>query len=266
MALRVPDVSETALDATGAAILAVSGLRKNYAALEVIKGIDLALNAGEVLAIIGPSGSGKSTLIRCLNMMETPSAGIIRYKGRVVEDRFASRAGKIGCGELRRHVGMVFQHFNLFPHKTVMQNICEGPLVVLKEPRDVVEARARDLLAKVGLLEKQDVYPNHLSGGQKQRVAIARALAMQPDVLLLDEVTSALDPELVGEVLEVIRALAHDGMTMAIVTHEMAFAVDVADRVAFIDGGVISEVGTPQSVIRDPKSERLQAFLARFHS
>jgi ABC-type polar amino acid transport system ATPase subunit len=266
MDLRGHDMSDTSLAAADGAILEVSGLHKNYHELKVIKGVDLSLNAGEVLAIIGPSGSGKSTLIRCLNMMEIPSAGVIRYKGRVVESRFASRGANIGCGELRRHVGMVFQHFNLFPHKTVLQNICEGPLVVLKEPREVVEARALDLLAKVGLLEKRDVYPNHLSGGQKQRVAIARALAMQPDVLLLDEVTSALDPELVGEVLEVIRALAHDGMTMAIVTHEMAFAADVADRVAFIDGGAISEVGTPESVIRNPKSQRLQAFLARFHS
>ncbi|MBU1307534.1 MAG: amino acid ABC transporter ATP-binding protein [Alphaproteobacteria bacterium] len=247
-------------------ILTVRGLQKSYNKLRVIKGVDLDLHRGEVLAIIGPSGSGKSTLIRCLNLLEVPTAGEIAYKGRRVENRFQSRGDNIGCGELRRHVGMVFQHFNLFPHKTVMQNICEGPIAVLKEPRAEVEARAMELLGKVGLLDKRDAYPNHLSGGQKQRVAIARALAMRPDVLLLDEVTSALDPELVGEVLQVIRLLAHDGMTMAIVTHEMAFAADVADRVAFIDGGVIAEVGTADTVIRSPASERLRAFLSRFNA
>ncbi|HEV2515391.1 MAG TPA: amino acid ABC transporter ATP-binding protein [Devosia sp.] len=247
-------------------ILQVAGLVKNYGKLQVIRGVDLELLRGEVLAIIGPSGSGKSTLIRCLNLLEVPSNGVISYKGRQVENRFQSRGGSIGCGELRRHVGMVFQHFNLFPHKTVMQNVCEGPIAVLKEPRHEVEARATELLGKVGLLDKRDAYPNHLSGGQKQRVAIARALAMRPDVLLLDEVTSALDPELVGEVLQVIRLLAQDGMTMAIVTHEMAFAADVADRVAFIDDGVIREIGTAESVIRNPRSERLRAFLSRFNS
>ncbi|MDP2780360.1 amino acid ABC transporter ATP-binding protein [Devosia sp.] len=247
-------------------ILTVRGLQKSYNKLQVFKGVDLDLHRGEVLAIIGPSGSGKSTLIRCLNLLEVPTAGEIAYNGRRVENRFQSRGGNIGCGELRRHVGMVFQHFNLFPHKTVMQNICEGPIAVLKEPRAEVEARAMELLGKVGLLDKRDAYPNHLSGGQKQRVAIARALAMRPDVLLLDEVTSALDPELVGEVLQVIRLLAQDGMTMAIVTHEMAFAADVADRVAFIDGGVIAEVGTADNVIRNPASERLRAFLSRFNA
>ena len=247
-------------------ILTVRGLQKSYHKFAVIKGVDLDLHRGEVLAIIGPSGSGKSTLIRCLNLLEVPTAGEMTYEGRRVENRFQSRGGNIGCGELRRHVGMVFQHFNLFPHKTVMQNICEGPIAVLKEPRAEVEARALELLGKVGLLDKRDAYPNHLSGGQKQRVAIARALAMRPDVLLLDEVTSALDPELVGEVLQVIRLLAQDGMTMAIVTHEMAFAADVADRVAFIDGGVIAELGTADSVIRNPVSERLQAFLSRFNA
>ncbi len=253
-------------DAASDVVLKVTGLKKSYGNLSVIKGVDLELRRGEVLAIIGPSGSGKSTLIRCLNMLEIPTEGVIAYNGRRVENRFQSRGGRIGCGELRRHVGMVFQHFNLFPHKTVMQNVCEGPIVVLKEPREEVEARATTLLGKVGLLEKRDAYPNHLSGGQKQRVAIARALAMRPDVLLLDEVTSALDPELVGEVLQVIRLLAQDGMTMAIVTHEMAFAADVADRVAFIDGGVICEIGTADAVIRNPTSERLQAFLSRFNS
>ncbi|MDP1732280.1 MAG: amino acid ABC transporter ATP-binding protein [Devosia sp.] len=267
MDLSAPATREAkAASASADVILDATGLRKSYGKLEVIKGVDLSLKAGEVLAIIGPSGSGKSTLIRCLNMMETPSAGVIRYKGRQVETRFASRKERVGYGELRRHVGMVFQHFNLFPHKTVLQNICEGPLVVLREPRESVEARAMDLLAKVGLVDKRDVYPNHLSGGQKQRVAIARALAMRPDVLLLDEVTSALDPELVGEVLEVIRALVQDGMTMAIVTHEIAFAADIADRVAFIDEGVIAEIGSADSVIHQSGTARLRTFLSRFHS
>lgn len=247
------------------AILTVKGLKKSFGQFDVLKGVDLALKAGEVLSIIGPSGSGKSTLIRCLNMMETPTEGELTYRGRIVDNRFKSRNGKIGYGELRRHVGMVFQHFNLFPHKTVLENVCEGPIVVLNEPKDVVQARAVDLLGKVGLVDKCGAYPNHLSGGQKQRVAIARALAMQPDVLLLDEVTSALDPELVGEVLAVIKSLAQEGMTMAIVTHEMAFAADVSDRVAFIDNGVIAQLGTADEVIRNPQTERLQTFLARFH-
>ena len=247
-------------------ILTIRGLEKSYNKLRVIKGVDLDLYRGEVLAIIGPSGSGKSTLIRCLNLLEIPTAGELAYQGRHVENRFKSRGGNIGCGELRRHVGMVIQHFNWFPHKTVLENICEGPVAVLKEPRGVVEDRAMELLGKVGLLDKRDAYPNHLSGGQKQRVAIARALAMRPDVLLLDEVTSALDPELVGEVLQVIRLLAQDGMTMAIVTHEMSFAADVADRVAFIDGGLIAELGSAESVILNPASDRLKTFLSRFNA
>jgi ABC-type polar amino acid transport system ATPase subunit len=258
---------ETLMPSNPAApILTVRGLQKSYNKLQVIRGIDLDLHRGEVLAIIGPSGSGKSTLIRCLNLLEIPSAGEIAFEGRKVENRFQSRGGNVGCGELRRHVGMVFQHFNLFPHKTVLQNICEGPVTVLKEPREEVEARAMELLGKVGLQDKRNAYPNHLSGGQKQRVAIARALAMRPDVLLLDEVTSALDPELVNEVLQVIRLLAQDGMTMALVTHEMSFAADVADRVAFIDGGLVAELGTAESVIRNPSSDRLKTFLGRFNA
>ncbi|RDL47307.1 Arginine transport ATP-binding protein ArtM [Ensifer sp. M14] len=249
---------------TSAPILEALNLRKNYGALEVLKGLDLSLARGEVVALIGPSGSGKSTFIRCLNMMETPTAGEIRFRQQQVGDRFNDRGEKIGIGKLRRHVGMVFQHFNLFPHKTVLQNVTEGPIVVCKRaPREAREL-AMDLLAQVGLADKHAAYPNHLSGGQKQRVAIARALAMEPEVLLLDEVTSALDPELVGEVLAVIRNLADKGMTMAIVTHEMAFAADVSDRVLFLDQGVIAETGTSDDVILNPQNPRLQAFVSRF--
>ncbi|CAN7557616.1 MULTISPECIES: amino acid ABC transporter ATP-binding protein [Ensifer] len=245
-------------------ILEARGLRKNYGALEVLKGLDLSLARGEVVALIGPSGSGKSTFIRCLNMMETPTAGEIRFRQQQVGDRFNDRGTKIGIGKLRRHVGMVFQHFNLFPHKTVLQNVTEGPIIVCKRPPREARELAMDLLGQVGLADKHAAYPNHLSGGQKQRVAIARALAMEPEVLLLDEVTSALDPELVGEVLAVIRNLADKGMTMAIVTHEMAFAADVSDRVLFLDQGVIAETGTSDEVILNPQNPRLQAFVSRF--
>lgn len=247
-----------------APVIEAIALRKSYGAHEVLKGVDLCLARGEVVALIGPSGSGKSTFIRCLNMMETPTGGTIRFRQKAVSDRFGDRGEAIGIGTLRRHVGMVFQHFNLFPHKTVLQNVTEGPIVVCKRPRREAEEFAMDLLAQVGLAEKHGAYPNHLSGGQKQRVAIARALAMEPEVLLLDEVTSALDPELVGEVLSVIRGLADKGMTMAIVTHEMAFAADVASRVLFLDQGVIAETGSAEDVILNPQNPRLQGFVARF--
>jgi ABC-type polar amino acid transport system ATPase subunit len=197
-------------------------------------------------------------------MMEVPSSGEVFFRGSQVGRSFRDNGAVTGIGTLRRQVGMVFQHFNLFPHKTVLDNITEGPVVVLKTPRAEAEERARELLAQVGLTDKQAAYPNHLSGGQKQRVAIARALAMRPDVLLLDEITSALDPELVGEVLLVIRRLADEGMTMAIVTHEMAFAADVADRVLFLDGGNIAVEGTPEETLRRPENERLRAFISRF--
>ena len=248
-----------------APVLDVVGLRKSFGSLEVLKGIDLRIAEGEVLAVIGPSGSGKSTMIRCLNMLEVPTSGTVAYRGRSICHSFASKRGAVGYGELRRHVGMVFQHFNLFPHKSVLQNIVEGPVVVLGQPFEEARERAFALLDQVGLRDKAAAFPNHLSGGQKQRVAIARALAMQPDALLLDEVTSALDPELVGEVLAVIRDLASHGMTMAIVTHEMAFAADVASRVVFMDGGAIAADGTPQDVLMKPRLDRLQSFLARFH-
>jgi polar amino acid transport system ATP-binding protein len=253
-------------DATrDAPILEAIGIRKSFGPLEVLKGIDLDLARGEVVALIGPSGSGKSTFIRCLNMLEKPTDGVVRFRGRAIGDDFKDRGESYGFGTLRRHVGMVFQHFNLFPHMTALENVIEGPLTVLKMPKAEAEAKGRELLAQVGLSQKCDAYPAHLSGGQKQRVAIARALAMEPEVLLLDEVTSALDPELVGEVLSVIRRLGEAGMTMAIVTHEMAFAADVAHRVLFFDQGVVAEQGTADDIIAHPTSDRLRGFLARFH-
>ncbi len=246
--------------------MSVRGLNKHFGTLHALKDINIDVMPGEVLGIIGPSGSGKSTLIRCLNRMETPSDGIVRFQDREVGNGFKSKGGNVGTGELRRQVGMVFQHFNLFPHLTVLQNVAIGPIKVLKQQRAEAEAFARTQLDQVGLSDKYDAYPSQLSGGQKQRVAIARALAMKPEMILLDEVTSALDPELVGEVLQVIRKLAADGMTMVLVTHEMAFAADVASRVVFMEAGRIAEVGTPEEILRSPKTERLKSFLARFHA
>jgi len=246
-------------------VIAVRGLSKSFGSLEVLKGIDLDLMPGEVLGVIGPSGSGKSTLIRCLNMMETPTSGRFTFRGQQVTARFRGKGARIGAGELRREVGMVFQHFNLFPHLSVLDNITKGPRLVRGQSRAEAEALAMDLLSQVGLADKAKAYPSHLSGGQKQRVAIARALAMQPAVLLLDEVTSALDPELVGEVLAVIRRLAEGGMTMVLVTHEMGFAADVATRVLFMEQGRIAEQGSPEDILRNPRSDRLRGFLSRFH-
>jgi polar amino acid transport system ATP-binding protein len=247
-------------------VIRLRGLRKNFGTFEALKGIDLDLHTGEVLSVIGPSGSGKSTLIRCLNLMEEPSGGEFTFQGRVVSPKFRAKAPMIGAGELRRRVGMVFQHFNLFPHLSVLDNITKGPRTVLSEERGAAEAHAMELLEEVGLADKAQAYPAHLSGGQKQRVAIARALALRPEVMLFDEPTSALDPELVGEVLAVVRRLAEGGMTMVLVTHEMGFAADVASRVLFMESGLIADEGTAHEILRAPRSDRLQGFLARFHA
>lgn len=245
-------------------MITVRNLTKSFKGQEVLKGIDLSIEPGEVVAIIGPSGSGKTTLLRCLNLLEVPSGGRIRV-GEIEID--ASKPLKQQQGlirKLRQHVGFVFQNFNLFPHRTALENVIEGPVVVKKEPRERAIERARRLLAKVGLAGKEDAYPKRLSGGQQQRVAIARALAMEPDVILFDEPTSALDPELVGEVLATIRGLAEEQRTMVIVTHEMSFARDVANRAIFIDKGVIVEQGEARALFSAPKEERTRQFLSKF--
>jgi polar amino acid transport system ATP-binding protein len=232
-------------------------VHKSYGHLEVIRGISLTVRRGEVVCIIGPSGSGKSTLLRCINGLETYQRGDIRVGGcRVEPDRPSIRA-------IRTQVSMVFQRFNLFPHRTALQNVVEGPLYVKCEARHVALARGRALLERVGLAGREDSYPEKLSGGQQQRVAIARALAMRPEAILFDEPTSSLDPELVGDVLGVMRQLADDGLTMLVVTHEMGFAREVADRVLFIDGGVVVEEGPPRALLTDPQQPRTQDFLRR---
>ena len=245
----------------------ISGLRKQFGDLVVLRDINLKVEAGAVIALIGPSGSGKSTLLRCLNLLVLPEGGRIR----IGDDAFAFDGGAKLPGvreqaRFRSNTGMVFQHFNLFPHMTVLQNVMEGPLSVKNMPKAEADALARRLLDKVGLSDKVDVFPNKLSGGQKQRVAIARALAMEPSVMLFDEATSALDPELVGEVLGVMRALAAEGMTMIIVTHEIGFAREVADRLVFMRDGVIVEEGPAREVIDSPKEEATRAFLSHFHN
>ncbi|TYR76205.1 amino acid ABC transporter ATP-binding protein [Rossellomorea vietnamensis] len=235
----------------------IKNLHKTYGKLEVLKGISTTIGKGEVVAIIGPSGSGKSTMLRCLNLLETPSSGEVWIGSEEITNP------KTDIMKVRQNVGMVFQHFNLFPHKTVLQNVMYGPMVVKGEPEAEAEENARRLLKSVGLSEKADDYPNRLSGGQKQRVAIARALAMSPDVMLFDEPTSALDPEMIKEVLDVVKSLAHTGMTMAIVTHEMGFAKEVADRILFLDGGVLMEDVHPEEFFHNPKSERAKEFLEK---
>jgi polar amino acid transport system ATP-binding protein len=238
-------------------MIELTDVHKSFGRTEVLKGITASVEKGEVVCIIGPSGSGKSTILRCINGLESYDRGDIRVKGAKV-DRSAPSIVAI-----RTQVSMVFQRFNLFPHRTALENVVEGPIFVKHEPRATALARGRALLAQVGLADKADSHPQQLSGGQQQRVAIARALAMQPDAILFDEPTSALDPELVGEVLSVMRKLADDGMTMLVVTHEMAFAKDVADRVLFIDGGVIVEQGPSIAVLNQPKHPRTQDFLRR---
>ena len=251
-----------------AQLLKVAGLRKRFGDVEVLRGIDLDVASGDRIAILGASGSGKSTLLRCLNFMELPSAGTVSFSGgtvgRAAADRLDSR--RYDARELtrvRQKVGMVFQQFNLFPHMTALANVMEGLRTVRRMPRDEAQRRANAELARVGLADKASDYPSRLSGGQKQRVAIARALAMDPEILLFDEPTSALDPELVGEVLSVIRSLASEGRTMLLVTHEIGFAYHFASRVLFLAEGVIYEQGTPDQVLRHPSRDRTQAFIAR---
>src|SRR5437660_938931 len=234
-------------------------LNKYFGDKHVLKDIDFEVRKREVVAVIGPSGSGKSTLIRCLNALEKATSGEIYIHGQRLDPHLSIKQ----LSSIRRELGMVFQNFNLFPHMTVLQNVIEAPLLVRKMPKDQAVALGERMLAKVGLAEKRDVYPSRLSGGQKQRVAIARALAMQPRALLFDEPTSSLDPELVGEVLKVMRDLAYEGSTMVVVTHEMQFARDVSDRVVFISDGVIVEQGDPEEIFRQPKHERTKLFLER---
>jgi len=242
-------------------ILSVRGLAKRFGANAVIRGIDLDVEKGERIAILGASGSGKSTLLRCLNFMELPDEGTVALDGRVIgQNKRYPESELIG---VRQRVGMVFQQFNLFPHMTAVGNVMEGLRTVQRQSKGEARARAEKELARVGLADKAETYPAHLSGGQKQRVAIARALALDPELLLFDEPTSALDPELVGEVLNVIRSLAEEGRTMLLVTHELGFAYHVATRVVFLADGTIHEQGTPDEVLKHPRKERTQAFLAR---
>ncbi|WP_313164071.1 L-cystine ABC transporter ATP-binding protein TcyN [Kosakonia cowanii] len=242
----------------------VKNLVKKFQGQTVLHGIDLQVEEGEVVAIIGPSGSGKTTLLRSINLLEHPESGSIRVGNITIDATRSVGQQKSAIRELRQHVGFVFQNFNLFPHRTVLENIIEGPVIVKGEPKEEALARARELLAKVGLSGKENSYPRRLSGGQQQRVAIARALAMRPDVLLFDEPTSALDPELVGEVLNTIRQLAQERRTMVIVTHEMSFARDVADRAIFMDQGRIVEQGAAKTLFAEPKQARTQQFLEKF--
>ena len=243
-------------------MITVRNLRKSFNGQEVLKGIDLDIAPGEVLAIIGPSGSGKTTLLRCLNLLEQPSGGHISVGAIHIDADKPLKAQQKLIRELRQHVGFVFQNFNLFPHRTALENVIEGPVHVKKEPRNEAIARGRALLAKVGLGGKEDAYPRRLSGGQQQRVAIARALAMKPQAMLFDEPTSALDPETVGEVLQVMKELAEEGMTMVVVTHEMGFAREVSNQLLFLHKGLVEEQGDPRSVLSNPQSERLAKFLS----
>ncbi|MGY0538169.1 amino acid ABC transporter ATP-binding protein [Nocardioides sp. YJ-D4] len=250
--------TETTSDAgRGTAVIDVQNLHKYFGDNEVLKGIDFHIGRGEVVCVIGPSGSGKSTLLRCVNLLEQPTSGTILVEGDEITDPDAD------VDALRARIGMVFQQFNLFPHMTVLRNLTVAQEKVLKRGRAEATEIARANLEKVGLSEKADAYPAHLSGGQQQRVAIARALSMNPDMMLFDEPTSALDPELVGDVLAVMKDLAAEGMTMMVVTHEMSFAREVADKVVFMDGGVIVEEGLPADVLGNPQHERTQAFLSR---
>ena len=235
----------------------VRNLYKSFGKNDVLKDINETIKKGEVVVIIGPSGSGKSTFLRCLNLLEEPTSGVINFEGEDITDK------KVDINKIREKMGMVFQQFNLFPHKTVMENLTIGPTKIKEISNDEAIKKGSELLEKVGLLDKKNVYPNSLSGGQKQRIAIARALAMEPDVMLFDEPTSALDPEMVGEVLNVMKSLAKDGMTMVVVTHEMGFAKEVGDRILFMDDGRIIEEGTPEEIFQNPKNSRTKDFLSK---
>lgn len=237
-------------------MIELKNLHKSYGNNEIIKDVDLTVEKSEVVVVIGPSGSGKSTLLRCVNYLEVPTSGTIAIDGETI-------TRKSNINEIRAEVGMVFQHFNLFPHMTVGQNITLAPINVRHQSKEEAQKIAKDLLDRVGLAEKVDAYPDELSGGQQQRVAIARALAMNPKVMLFDEPTSALDPEMVNEVLDVMKSLAESGMTMMVVTHEMGFAKQVADRVLFVDQGIILEQGSPEDIFDHPKQKRTQEFLAK---
>lgn len=238
-------------------IIKVENLCKGFGELKVLRNINQHVNMGEVVSIIGPSGSGKSTFLRCLNLLEVPDSGKITFEGVEITDK------KIDIDKHRQKMGMVFQHFNVFPNMTVLENITLAPVLEKKVPKEQAQKEAEELLKKVGLLEKKDEYPRKLSGGQKQRLAIVRAMAMKPDVILFDEPTSALDPEMVKEVLEVIKNLAHTGITMALVTHEMGFAREVSDRICFIDDGQIVEDANPDEFFKNPKSDRARGFLEK---
>ena len=238
-------------------LIKVDGLKKSFGDMEVLKGIDAEIKKGDVMVVIGASGSGKSTFLRCLNLLEEPTGGTITFEGVNITDP------SVDINKHRRKMGMVFQQFNLFPHMTVLRNLTIGPTKLLKMSKKDAEKNAMELLARVGLAERADAYPAQLSGGQKQRVAIVRALAMNPDVMLFDEPTSALDPEMVGEVLEVMKQLASDGMTMVVVTHEMGFAREVGTKIVFVDEGVIVEQGAPKDFFTNPKNPRLKEFLSK---
>lgn len=241
----------------GEVLIRVENLQKAFGDFHALNGITEEIHKGEVVVIIGPSGSGKSTFLRSLNLLEVPTGGHIYFEGVDITD------AKVDIDKHRQKMGMVFQHFNLFPHKTILENITLAPIKLLKKDKAEAEKEARELLKRVGLEEKADSYPSQLSGGQKQRIAIVRSLAMSPDVMLFDEPTSALDPEMVGEVLELMKQLAHEGMTMVVVTHEMGFAREVADRVMFVDEGRVKEQGTPEEFFANPKDERLKEFLSK---
>ena len=238
-------------------MIKVENLHKSFGDLEVLKGVSEHIKNGEVVSVIGASGSGKSTFLRCLNMLEEPQAGSIIFEGVDITQE------KVNIDKHRQKMGMIFQHFNVFPHMTVIENITMAPMLIKKKSKEEAEEQAMKLLEMVGLADKRDEYPRRLSGGQKQRLAIVRALAMEPDVMLFDEPTSALDPEMVGEVLQVIKNLVKDGMTAVIVTHEMGFAKEVSDRVLFMDGGVIAESGTPEQIFGNPQNPRTKEFLSK---